>query len=91
MSWWGNYELVLERLAERITPERLQLMLAEARRLLSSRRSGDQAKSRYPAGRIEGAEGRLNRLYDALESGIVELMTPFSAGHSKPRRRASRC
>ena len=71
-------ELVLERLADRaFTPERLQLMLAEGRRLLADRRSGDQAKLTTLQAELKRAEGRLNRLYDALESGIVELDDTF--------------
>ena len=69
---------MLERLADRaFTPERLQLMLADARRLLSSRRSDGQAKLSTLQAELKRTEGRLNRLYDALETGVVELDDTF--------------
>jgi len=67
-------ELVLSRLADRaFTPEQLQLMLAEARRLLSERRSDDKVKPATLQLELKRAEGRLNRFYDALETGVVGL------------------
>ncbi len=71
-------ELVIERLADRaFTPERLQLMLAEARHLLNARQSEDKAKLATLQADLKRAEGRLNRLYDALETGVVELDDTF--------------
>ena len=71
-------ELVLARLIERaFTPERLQLMLCEARRLLRERRSGDQDKLGKLQAELKRAENRLNRLYEALESGVVTVDETF--------------
>ena len=67
-------ELVLTHLVEHVlTPERLQLMLSEARRLLSERKSGDQEKLAKLQAELRTAEERLNRLYEAVESGALSL------------------
>ena len=66
--------LVLEHLARRLfTPERLQLMLAEARRLMQGRKAADQDKLAKLQTGLRTAEERLNRLYDAVESGTLSL------------------
>ena len=52
-------------------------MLAEARRLLADRSSEDKVKLATLQAELKPAEGRLNRLYDALETGVVTLDDTF--------------
>jgi hypothetical protein len=71
-------ELVLAHLTERtFTPERLQLMLHEARTLLRERSSGAGGKLGPLQAELKRTENRLSRLYDALESGVVTLDDTF--------------
>jgi site-specific DNA recombinase len=66
--------LVLDQLAERVfTAERLQLMLAEARRLMSSRTAADRQKLMHLQGELRKADERLSRLYEAVEGGFMPL------------------
>ena len=67
-------ELVLTHLVEQVlTPKRLQVMLSEARRVLTERKSADQEKLAKAQAELRTAEERLNRLYEAVESGMLAL------------------
>ncbi|MBV8029897.1 MAG: zinc ribbon domain-containing protein [Betaproteobacteria bacterium] len=84
-------ELVLSRLIERcFTPERLQIMLTEARKLLRERRTVDRDALGKLQAELKRAEDRLGRLYDALESGVVTLDDTFQkrAQQAKAAREA---
>ena len=67
-------ELVLDQLANNLfTPGRLQLILAQGRQLLQSRTAADRQKLMQLQGELRQADKRLNRLYEAVESGFVAL------------------
>lgn len=71
-------ELVLAQLADRtFTPERLQQMIAEGRRMLLERRSSDQDKLSSLQSEIRKVEAALSRLYEALETGALEADETF--------------
>jgi site-specific DNA recombinase len=65
---------VLDQLADRVfTPERLLLMLAEARQLMSSRTAADRQKLMQLQGELRKADERPSRLYEAVEGGFMPL------------------
>jgi site-specific DNA recombinase len=65
-------DLVLSHLSEKIfTPQRLQLMIAEARRLFSERKGADKDKLLKLQSELRAVEEGSNRLYQAVEAGIL--------------------
>ncbi len=67
-------ELVVSQLIEHaFKPERVRLMLAEAGRFLDQQASADKEKLRVLQSELRRAEERLNRLYEAIETGVVSL------------------
>jgi len=66
--------LVLRELSERVlTPERLLLILAEARKALRARGAADRKTLAGLQKQLNQADQRLNRLYNAVESGVLDL------------------
>lgn len=67
-------ELVLTHLVDHaFTPSRLQLMLAEARRRLTSQGVGDLQKLQKLQSDLRQKEQVLERLYAGIEAGVLEL------------------
>jgi site-specific DNA recombinase len=67
-------ELVLEQLATRVfAPQRLQVILTEARRGIRARTATDRQKIATLQGELRKADERLSRLYEAVETGILPL------------------
>jgi site-specific DNA recombinase len=67
-------ELVLEQLANRVfAPQRLQLILTEARKGIRARTAVDRKKIAILQGELRKADERLSRIYEAVETGILPL------------------
>ena len=70
--------LVISHLLNRVfTPRHLQAMLGQARKLLSERKDSDQQNVAKLQAELRRVDERLNRLYEALESGGVPLDETF--------------
>jgi site-specific DNA recombinase len=67
-------DLILSHLAERVlAPERLHVLISELRKRVASSRSTQQTTVQALEKQLKDAEARLSRLYEAVESGVVEL------------------
>lgn len=71
-------EVVIAHLLNRVfTPRHLQTMLGQARKLLGDRKADDQQVLAKLHAELRRFDERLNRLYEALESGLVPLDDTF--------------
>jgi site-specific DNA recombinase len=67
-------ELVLRQVTEQVlTPQRLLLILKEARKLLRARGEVDRKNLGGLQKQLQTADMRLNRLYEGVESGVLTL------------------